>query len=130
MRLSFPWKISSKCLGPSTILYKFRCYLPGLKYLPASPKKLSNLREDAQDSLVKNGLAVPILPLWGKNNNSEIFAAYQHEMEGFSKTVTPYFPRASKTELDISEPCTPSDLAGPSTPVTRLPPLTTLGFRN
>jgi len=29
-------------------------------------KKHSNLREEAQDSLVKNVLAVPILPLWGK----------------------------------------------------------------
>jgi hypothetical protein len=34
-------------------------------------KKLSQLREEAQDYLVGNGMAVPKPLLWGKNNNPE-----------------------------------------------------------
>ena len=66
-------------------------------------KKLSNLREEAQDYLVDNGLAVPKPPLWGKNNNPEewwntndfeiISATYQHKVEGFLKIIAPYFPQ-------------------------------------
>jgi len=29
------------------------------------------LREEARDYLVGNGMAVPKLPLWGKNNNPQ-----------------------------------------------------------
>ena len=66
-------------------------------------KKLSMLRDEARDYLVENGLAVPKLPLWGKNNNPEewlnandfeiLSAAYRHEVEGFLKRVAPYFPK-------------------------------------
>ena len=51
--------------------------------------------------MVDNGLAVPKLPLWDKNNNPEewnannfemISAAYQPKVEEFLKTVAPYFP--------------------------------------
>ena len=44
---------------------------PKPEVLTSIGKKLSNLREEAWDYLVDNGLAVPKLPLWGKNNNSE-----------------------------------------------------------
>src|ERR1700727_925249 len=61
------------------------------------------LRKEAQDYLVKNGSAVPKLPLWGKNDDPEewlnvndfkfISAAYQHEVEGFLKKISPRHPK-------------------------------------
>jgi len=74
---------------------------PKPKVFTSIGKKLSNLREEAQDYLVGNGMAVPKPPLWGKNNNPEewwstndfeiLSAAYQHEVKKFLKTVSPYF---------------------------------------
>ena len=79
---------------------------PKPEVLASIAKKLSSLREEAWDYLVDNGLAIPKLPLWGKNNNPEewwnandfeiICAAYRHEVEGFLKAVAPYFPKGSK----------------------------------
>ena len=66
---------------------------PKPEILISITKKLSKLREEAQDYLVENGSAVPKAPLWGKNNDPEewlnmndfkiISAAYRHKLEGF-----------------------------------------------
>ena len=65
-------------------------------------KKLTLLREEAEDYLVEQGMAIPRPPHWGKNNNPEqwwnindfeiLCASYQHEVEGFLETVSLYFP--------------------------------------
>jgi hypothetical protein len=44
---------------------------PKPEVLTSITKKLSKLRDEVQDYLVENGLAVPRLPLWGKNNDPE-----------------------------------------------------------
>jgi hypothetical protein len=69
-------------------------------------KKLTLLREEAGDYLVEQGMAIIRLPCWGKNNDPEqwwnindfeiLCASYQHEVEGFLKTVSLYFPRRPK----------------------------------
>ena len=41
------------------------------KVLTSITKKLSKLREEAQEYLVENGSVVPKPPLWGKNNDPE-----------------------------------------------------------
>jgi hypothetical protein len=81
------------------ILWTSKGSLPSQKYSPPSPRKLSNLREEARDYLVENGLAIPKVPLWGKNNNPDewwntsdfeiISRAYQHEVEGFLTIIAP-----------------------------------------
>ena len=84
--------------------------------------------------MVKNGLAVPNPPLWGKNNDPEewlnvndfeiLSAAYRHKVEGFLKSVAPYFPKASKTEdIEEPEPRTPPGISGYPTSVSELPAL-------
>jgi len=76
-------------------------------------------------------MAVPKLPLWGKNNNPEewwstndfeiISAAYRHEVEGFLKVVSPYFPKGSTPEDNVPEPRTPIGAPAPPTSATELP---------
>ena len=109
-----------------------------IKALPPDPdvftslrKKLSQLREEARDYLVGNGMAVFTPPLWVKNNNPEewwsvndfeiLCASYRHEVEGFLKMVSPYFPRGLKSEDDILELHTPSSFARQNTLVSELP---------
>jgi hypothetical protein len=63
---------------------------PKPEVLASIAKKLSNLREEARDYLVENGLAIPKPPLWGKNNNPNkwwsandfkiLSAAYRHKV--------------------------------------------------
>src|ERR1700683_1628481 len=94
---------------------------PKPEVLASIGKKLSNLKEEARDYLVDNGMAVPKPPLWGKNNNPEewwnandfeiISAAYQHKVEGFLKVIARYFPKGSKTEeMEDYKPHTPPGL--------------------
>ena len=96
---------------------------PKPEVLASITKQHSNLRGEARDYLVENGLAIPKLPLWGRNNNTEewlnpndfeiISAAYRHEVEGFLKAVAPYFPEGSKTKgIEEYELCTPPGLSG------------------
>src|ERR1700734_3332746 len=105
---------------------------PKPEVLASITKKLSMLRDEARDYLVENALAVPKLPLWGKNNDPEewlnvndfkiLSAAYRHEVEGFLKRVAPYFPKASKTEdIEESEPRTPPGISGYPTSVSKFP---------
>ena len=94
-------------------------------------KKRSQLREEARDYLVENGMAIYKPPLWAKDKNPEewwsvnnfeiLCATYLHEVEGYLKTVLPYFPRGSKSEDDIPEPHTPSGFTGQNTSVSQLP---------
>src|SRR6202167_4796701 len=126
--------VSLKNSGSSTTSWKLRQCLPSLKYSPPSPKKLSKLREEAQDYLVENGSAVPKPPLWGKKKDPEgwlngndfeiLSAAYRHEVEGFLRRVAPYFPKPSKTEdIEEPEPRTPPGVSGYPTSVSELPAL-------
>jgi hypothetical protein len=92
---------------------EIKAFSPKPEVLASIRKKLSNLREETQDYLVGNGMAVPKPPLWGKNNNPEewwstndfeiISAAYRHEVEGFLKIVSPYIPSGSIPEDNIPE---------------------------
>ena len=76
---------------------------PNPDVLASIGKKLTLLREEARDYLVEQGMAIPRLPCWGKNNDPEqwwnindfeiLCASYWNEVEGFLKTISPYFPR-------------------------------------
>src|ERR1700683_2675861 len=132
MRLFSSLKVSSKNLGSFVTTRKLSWYLLSLTYSPPLVKKLSNLREEARDYLVDNRMAVPKLPLWGKNNNPEewwnvndfeiISVAYEHEVEGFLKIIAPYFPKGSKTEeMEDYEPHTPPGFSGPRTSIAEPP---------
>jgi hypothetical protein len=91
---------------------------PDPEVLATHGKKQSQLREEARDYLVRNGMAIPKPLLWVKNNNPEewwnvnnfeiLCASYQHEVKGFLKMVSPYFPRGLKSENNIPELHTPS----------------------
>src|SRR6266853_5450742 len=75
-------------------------------------------------------MAVPKPPLWGKNNNPEewwstndfeiISAAYRHEVKGFLKVVSPYYPTGSTPEDNVPEPRTPIGATAPPTSATEL----------
>ena len=85
-------------------------------------KKLTLLREEAGDYLVEQGMAIYKPPCWEKNNDPEqwwtindfevLCTSYQHEVEGFLKTVSPYFPKGPKSDDDFPEPHTPSSFTG------------------
>ena len=104
---------------------------PNPDMLASIGKKLTLLREEAGDYLVEQGMAIIRLPCWGKNNDPEqwwnindfeiLCASYQHEVEGFLKTISPYFPRGPKLDDDFLEPHTPSRVTGQSTSVSELP---------
>jgi hypothetical protein len=89
------------------------------------------LREEAGDYLVEQGMAIPRPPRWGKNNDPEqwwnvndfeiLCASYQHEVEGFLKTVSPYFPRGPKSDDDFPKLRTPTRVTGQSASVSELP---------
>ena len=76
-------------------------------------------------------MAIPRPPPWGKNNDPEqwwninnfkiLCASYRHEVEGFLKTASPYFPRGPKSDDDFPEPCTPTRITGWNTSVSELP---------
>ena len=88
---------------------------PNLDVLAYIGRKLTQLREEAGDYLVKQGMAIP-RSCWGKNNDLEqwwnindfeiLCASYWHEVEGFLKTVSLYFPRGPKSDDNFLEPCT------------------------
>ena len=75
---------------------------PNLDVLASIGKKLTLLREEAGDYLVEQGMAIPRLPRWGKNNDLEqwwnindfeiLCASYWHEVEGFLKDRLTIFP--------------------------------------
>ena len=55
-------------------------------------------------------------------NDFEILcASYRHKVEGFLKTVSPYFPRGPKSDDDFPELCTPTRVTGQSASVSELP---------
>ena len=82
---------------------------PNPDVLASIGKKLTLLREEAGDYLVEQGMAISRPPHWGKNNDPEqwwnindfeiLCASYRHEVEGFLKTVSPYFPRGPKQTM-------------------------------
>ena len=104
---------------------------PNPDVLASIGKKLTQLREEAGDYLVEQGMAIPRPPCWGKNhdleqwwtiNNFEILcASYRHEVEGFLKTLLPYFPKGPKSDDNFPEPRTPSRATGQNTSVSELP---------
>jgi hypothetical protein len=104
---------------------------PNLDVLASIWKKLTLLREEAGDYLVEQRMAIPRLPHWGKNNDPEqwwninnfeiLCTSYRHEVEGFLKTISPYFPRGPKLDDDFPEPCTPTRVTGWNTSVSELP---------
>ena len=73
----------------------------------------------------------PRPPCWGKNNDLEqwwnindfkiLCASYRHEVEGFLKTVSPYFSRGPKSDDDFPKPRTPTRVTGWSASVSELP---------
>ena len=76
---------------------------PNPDVLASIGKNLTLLREEVGDYLVEQGMAIPRPPCWRKNNDPEqwwnindfeiLCSSYQHEVEGFLKTVSPHFPR-------------------------------------
>ena len=91
---------------------------PNPDVLASIGKKLTLLREEAGDYLVEQRMAIPRPPCWGKNNDLEqwwnindfeiLCTSYWHEVEGFLKTILPYFPRRPKSDDDFPKPHTPS----------------------
>ena len=87
---------------------------PNPDVLASIGKKITIFREEAGDYLVEQGMAIPTLPCWGKNNDPEqwwninnfeiLCTSYWHEVEGFPKTVSPHFPRGPKSDNDFPEP--------------------------
>ena len=104
---------------------------PNLDVLTSIGKKFTLLREEAGDYLVEQKMAIPRPPRWRKNNDPEqwwnindfkiLCASYRHEVEGFLKTVSPYFPRGPKLDDNFPEPCTPTRVTGRSASVSELP---------
>ena len=104
---------------------------PNLDVLASIGKKLTLLREEVRDYLVEQGMAIPRPPRWGKNNDLEqwwnindfkiLCASYRHKVEGFLKTVSPYFPRGPKSDDDFPELRTPTRVIGQSASVSELP---------
>ena len=76
-------------------------------------------------------MAIPRPPHWEKYNDLEQWwiindfknfcTSYQHEVEGFLKTVSPYFPKGPKSNDDFPKPRTLSSIAGQNTSVSKLP---------
>ena len=104
---------------------------PNPDVLSSIGKKLTLLREEAGDYLVEQGMAIPRLPRWGKSNDPEqwwninnfeiLCTSHRHEVEGFLKTVSPYFPRGPKSDDNFLKPHTPTRVAGRSVSVSELP---------
>jgi hypothetical protein len=104
---------------------------PNPDVLASIGKKLTLLREEAGDYLVEQGMAISRPPRWGKNNNPEqwwdindfeiLCASYQHKVEGFLKTISPYFPRGLKSDNDFPELHTPARVIGWNALVSELP---------
>ena len=106
---------------------------PNPDELASIGKELTQLREEAGDYPVEQGMAIPKLPCWGQNNDPDpekwstindlkiLCPSYQHEVEEFLKTVLLYFPRGSKSDDDFLEPCTPSSVAKQNTSASELP---------
>ena len=75
-------------------------------------KLLGRMRETYQYEFVGQGLAIPIPPVWGRNNDAHqwwrindyeiLSAAFRHEAEFYLKLLSPYLP---KGELEL-EPTT------------------------
>ena len=80
---------------------------------------------------MEQGLGIPRLPCWGKNNNLEqwwninnfeiLCTSYRHKVEGFLKTVSPYFPRGPKSDDDFPELHTLTRVIGWNASVSELP---------
>src|SRR6202050_2927980 len=107
------------------------------------------MRKDYQYDILAEGLAIPVPPIWGKDNdpqqwwrinNYEILsAAFHHEVELFLKSFVPYLPKGEKEFRPttprkalilpaVSEPLPPkkSKLAKNVT-FPEVPPITRLG---
>ena len=76
-------------------------------------------------------MAIHRLPCWGKYNTLEqwwtindfkiLCTSYWHEVEGFVKTVLPYFHKGPKSDDNFPEPRTPSCVTRQNTLVSELP---------
>ena len=80
---------------------------------------------------MEQGMAIPRLPCCGKNNDLEqwwnindfeiLCTSYRHEVEGFLKTLSLYFPRGPKSDDNFPEPHTPSRVTRQNALVSELP---------
>ena len=59
--------------------------------------------------------------MWNINDFEILCASYRHEVEGFLKTVSPYFPRGPKSDDDYLKLRTPTRAPGRSASVSELP---------
>src|SRR6267154_1615478 len=101
---------------------KFRIINLNKQFLGAMPepgrlvrttKLLIQMRKDYQYDLLTDGSAIPVLPVWGKDNNPHqwwsindyeiLCAAYHQEVELFLKSFSPYLLKGEK----IAESTTP-----------------------
>ena len=55
------------------------------------------------------------------NDFKILCTSYRHKVEGFLKTVSPYFPRGPKLDDDFPEPCIPTRVTGQDASVSELP---------
>ena len=132
MKSSFHWKISSRILGLCTTSKILRVLLLTQMCLPLLERNLPYLGKRLEITyLVEQGMAIPRPPRWRKNNDLEqwwnindfeiLCTSYRHEVEGFFKTVSPYFPRGPKSDDDFPKPCTLTRVTGWNTSVSELP---------
>src|ERR1700683_643906 len=64
------------------------------------------MRKDYQYDVLAEGLAIPVPPIWGKDNDPQqwwrindyeiLCAAFHHEIEMFLKSFAPYLPKGEK----------------------------------
>ena len=101
---------------------KFRILNWNKEFLGAAPepekptrttKLLTQIKRDYQYDLLADGLAIPVPPVWGKDNNPHqwwsindyeiLCAVYCQEVELFLKSFLPYLVRGEK-EVDPTTP--------------------------
>ena len=92
---------------------EFLSAVPKPEKLARMTKLLIQMRKDYQYDLLADRSAIPVPPVWGKDNNPHqwwnindyeiLCAAYRQEVELFLKSFLPYLLKGDKT----SEPTTP-----------------------
>ena len=86
---------------------------PRPENLARTSKLLFKLRRDYQYEFIGDGLAIPVPPVWGKDNNPHqwwnindyeiLSAAFRHEVEIFLRSFSSYLPKGEK-ELEPTIP--------------------------
>lgn len=122
-RLDFKRPLLVKTLeAMEETIRKFRILNQNKEFLGAAPepeklarttKLLIQIRRDYQYDLLADGLAIPVLPVWGKDNNPHqwwsindyeiLCAVYRQAVELFLKSFLPYLLKGEK-EVDPTTP--------------------------